>query len=90
MRIELSKIRKFRTRKRVVICYPGANIDLIKDRLEVAYRSWGGTLHVRGNSIRNRGGTFERSEILLRKYMELLVRSKELGKIICLYDWNFT
>ena len=30
--IEPLNIRKFRTRKRVVMCYPGAGIDFIKDR----------------------------------------------------------
>ena len=33
LRIELSNIRKFRTSKRVVMCYPRVNIDFIKHRL---------------------------------------------------------
>ena len=37
-------------------------------------------MHVGGNSIINRDGTFERSEILLKKYWELLVRAKEIEK----------
>ena len=36
-----------------------------------------------GNNIRNRDGTFERSEVLLKKYRELLVRAKEIGKKVC-------
>ena len=36
-----------------------------------------------GNSIRNRDGTFERSEVLLKIYRELLVRAKEIGKKVC-------
>ena len=31
--IELSNIGKVRARKRLVMCYPGAGIDFIKDRL---------------------------------------------------------
>ena len=34
--IELSNIGKVRARRRLVMCYPGANIDFIKDRLEAA------------------------------------------------------
>ena len=37
--IELSNIRKIGTRKRVVMCYPGADIYFIKGRLEVAHVS---------------------------------------------------
>ena len=37
-------------------------------------------INVGGNNIRNRDGTSERSEILLKKYMEPLVRAKELEK----------
>ena len=55
--------------------YPGAGIDFIKDRLEVANGSRGVIFHVGGNIIRSRDGTFERTEILLRKYRELLVRA---------------
>ena len=50
------------------MCYLGADIGFIKYRLEVAYESMGVIIHVRGNNIRNRGETFERSEILLKKY----------------------
>ena len=49
--IELSNIIKFRGRKRAVMCYPGADIDFIKDRLEVAKGSRGVIIHVRGNEI---------------------------------------
>ena len=35
---------------------------------------------VGGNSIRNRDGTFERTEVLLKKYRELLVRANEIRK----------
>ena len=80
MRIELSNIKKFRTRKRVVMCYPGVDIDFIKARLELADGSRGIIIHVGGNSIRNRDGTFEMSEILLKKYREYLSRAKEIGK----------
>ena len=76
----IALLNKFnlRVRKRVVMCYPWVDIDFIKDRLEVAHRSKGIIIHVGGNSIRNRDGTFERSEILLKKYWELLVRAKEI------------
>ena len=76
--IELSNIRKFGARKRVVMCYLGADNDFIKNRLEVTYGSRGVIIHVGGNSIRNRVGTFERSEILLKKYREILARAKEI------------
>ena len=79
MGIELSNIRKFRIRKRVVMCYPGADIDFIKDSLEVVRRSRGVIIHVG----KNRYITFEKSEILLKKYRELLVRAKEIGKKVC-------
>ena len=39
--IDLSNIRKFKTRKSVVMCYPEADIDFIEDGLEVAYGSRG-------------------------------------------------
>ena len=61
-------------------CYPGANIDFIKDRLEVAHGSRGVIIHVGENNIIIRDGTFEKSKIILKKYMELLVRVSELGK----------
>ena len=76
--IELSNIRKFRAGKGVVMCYPGVEIEFIKDRLEVAQGSRIFILHVGRNSIRNRDETFERSETLLKKYRELLVRAKEI------------
>ena len=41
-------------------------------------------IHVGGNSIRNKDGKFERSEILLKKYKDLLVRTREIGKKVCL------
>ena len=56
---ELSNIRIFRTRKRVVMCYLGADTDFIKDRLEVVHGSRGVIIRVRGNSIKNNYGTFE-------------------------------
>ena len=62
--IELSNIRKFRTRKRVLMCFPGADIYFIKDRLEVAHGSKGVLINGGRNRIRNRDGTFGRSEIL--------------------------
>ena len=65
------------------MCYPGTDIDFIKGRLEVANGSMGVILHVGGNSIRNRDGTFERTEGLLKKYRELLVRAKEIRKNVC-------
>ena len=37
-------------------------------------------LHVGRNSIRSMDETFEKSEILLNKFKELLVRGKEMGK----------
>ena len=37
--IKLSNIRKFRTRKKVVICCPGADIDFSKFRIQVAHGS---------------------------------------------------
>ena len=36
-----------------------------------------------GNSIRNKERTFERSEISLKKYKELLVRAREMGRKVC-------
>ena len=65
------------------MCYPGADIDFIKGRLRVAQGSRGVIIHVGGNIIRNGDGTFERTEILLKKYRELLVRVKEIGKKVC-------
>ena len=41
--IEFSNIRK-----KVVMCYPGVDIDFIKDRLEVAHRSRGVIIYVGG------------------------------------------
>ena len=38
--IEISNIGKVRARKRLVMCYPGACIDFIKDRLEVEMGLW--------------------------------------------------
>ena len=68
MGIELSNTRKFRTRKRIVMCYPAADISFIKDRLEVVHESREVIKYVGGNNIINRDGTVERSEILLKKY----------------------
>ena len=48
--------------------------------LEIAHGPRGVFIHVIGNIIRNRDGTFERSEILVKKYRELLVRAKKIGK----------
>ena len=73
---------KFRTRKRVVVCYPGAVIDFIKDILKVAYESRDFIIHVGGNNISNMDGTFERLEILLKKYRELLVIATDIGKTV--------
>ena len=75
--IEVWNIGKIRTGKRLVMCYPGADIDFIKGRLERANGSRGVILHVGGNSIRNRDGTFERTEVLLKRYRELLVKPKK-------------
>ena len=63
-----------------MFCKNRADVDFIKDGLELTNSSKGVILHVGGNSIRNRDGTFERSEILLKKYRELLVSAKETGK----------
>ena len=81
--MELSKRRKLGTRKRVVMCYPGAGIDFIKERLEVVHGSRDVIIHIGGNNIRKRDGTFERSEVLLKKYRELLARAREMGKKVC-------
>ena len=51
--------------------------------LEIAHGPRGVFIHVIGNIIRNRDGTFERSEILVKKYRELLVRAKKIGKKFC-------
>ena len=77
----LSNIKKFRTRKRVPMCYPWADTDFIKYRLEVTHGSRKIIIHAGGNSIRNMNGMFQRSEILLKKYKELLIKGKEIGKI---------
>ena len=66
MVIELSNIRKFRVGRREVVCYPKADIDLIKYKLEVAH-GFRRVIYVEGNSIRDRDGIFEKSEILLKK-----------------------
>ena len=52
--------------------------DFIKGRLEVIQGSRVVTIHVGRISIRNMNGMFERSEILLKKYRELLVRAQEI------------
>ena len=51
LEIGLSSIRKFRARKRVEMRYPRADIDFIKDRLNVVHESRGVIIHVRGNNI---------------------------------------
>ena len=82
--IELLNIGKVSTRKRLVMYFPGADVDFIKDGLELTNSSKGVILHVGENSIRNRDGTFEGTErLLLKKYRELLVRAKEIGKKVC-------
>ena len=53
MGIELSNIRKVSARKKVVMSYPGVNIDFIKDIFEVAQGPRGVIIHVGGNSIGN-------------------------------------
>ena len=81
--MEILSRRKLRTRKRVVMCYPGADIVFIKDRLDIVHGSRDVIIHVGRNSIRNKDGTFERSEILLEKYKELLVKARKMGKKVC-------
>ena len=44
--IELSNIRKVRGRKRVVMCYPGVDIDFIKGILGIAHGSRAVIIHV--------------------------------------------
>ena len=56
--IELSNIRKFKERKRIVMCYPGTDIDFFKDRLEVAHGSRKVIIHIGEKSIRNKDRTF--------------------------------
>ena len=63
------------------MCYPGADIDFIKVRLEVANGSRADIPHVGWDSDRNRDGTFEMTNVLLKKYRELLVRTKKIGKV---------
>ena len=46
MGIQLSNIGKVRARKRLLMCYHGAEIDFIKGRLEVANGSREVILHV--------------------------------------------
>ena len=75
MGIELSNIRKFKVRKRVVMCYPGVDNDFIEDRLQVAHEFEGIALLI--------GMEYLKSEILLKKYRELLVRAREIGKNVC-------
>ena len=81
--MELSRRIELRTRNKVVMCYPGAGIHFIKNILDIVHGSRDAIINVGGNSIRNKDGTFERSKILLKKCKELLVRSKEIGKKIC-------
>ena len=56
MGIELWSITAFMTRKRAVMCYPRADIDFIKDRLEVARGSRGVIIYVKEYSIIYREG----------------------------------
>ena len=71
-----------------MICCPGADIDFSKFRIQVAHGSGGVIIHVGGDSIINRDETFERSEIILKKYRKLVVRTKEIRKRgVC--KWNF-
>ena len=71
-----------RKKLRVVMCYPGSGIDFIKDRLDMVHGSRDVIIHVGEN--RNKYEMFEKSEILLRKYKDLLVRVREMGKKVCI------
>ena len=64
-----------------MICYSRVDTDFIEDKFNVVHRSKGVILYVGGNNIRNRNGMFEWSEVLLKKFKELLVRAKEMGKV---------
>ena len=55
---------------------------LSRDRLDIVYGSRNVFIHVGGNSIRNKEKTFKWSEILLVKYKELLVKAREMGKLL--------
>ena len=68
MGIELLSIRKFRIRKR---------LDVVHGFRGVIY------IYIGGNSIRNGDGTFERSNVLLKKYKEFLIRVKEIENKVC-------
>ena len=67
--------------------YPVADIDFIKNRSEVAHVFRGVIIHIGENSIRNRDGTFERSEILLNNYREFLIRAKGIRKKVCVMEF---
>ena len=51
------------------------------------HRSQDVIIHVEGNNIRNKDRISERSEILLKKYKELLVTAREMEKKVCV--WYF-
>ena len=44
--MELLSRRKLRTRKRVVMYYPGVGVDFVKDRLDVVHGSRDVIIHV--------------------------------------------
>ena len=73
-------MRNIRIRKRVLLCCPGSDTDYIKDSFDVVNVSRGIIIHVKGNSSRNRDGSFERSKVLIKKFKELLVTAKKIGK----------
>ena len=64
MGIELSNIRTF-VRWEDTNKISRASADFRKDILDGVHGSRIVILHVRGNGIRNKGGTIERSEVLL-------------------------
>ena len=55
--------------------------------LKTDYKELMGVILIVGeNSIRCRDGMFERTEILLKKYREFLVRAKEIRKKVCVNE----
>ena len=61
----------------------GVDIDFIKDILEVAHGSKRVIIYVGGNTIRNGEGTFERSEVLLKKDAYIWVESEQSKNAQC-------
>ena len=74
--MEFLSRRKLRIRKRVAIAIQEQVLILLRHGFRDVI------IHVGGNSIRNKDRTFERLEILLKKYKKPLVRARKMGKVV--------